>query len=137
MRDVGRSDLVVANPDSPLTKPMTQLLLVSFGPAFVAEEELRGLEGIAGAYVYGSWAARYEGEEGPAPRDLDVLLIGKPDRNQVWSAADRMEARIGMPVQITVRSEDRWDDPSGDSFLSEVQSRPLVPLDLQSPDEGE
>ena len=38
-------------------------------------EELEGVEGIEKAYLFGSWAARYAGEAGRAPADLDVLVI--------------------------------------------------------------
>ena len=49
-------------------------------------------------------AARYRGEQGRAPNDLDVLVIGSPDRDAVDDAAERAERVIGLPVQATVRS---------------------------------
>ena len=63
--------------DSPLTAPLTELLLRSFGPRQVLAEELAGVEGIESAYLYGSWAARYAGEVGRPPTDLDVLAIAR------------------------------------------------------------
>jgi len=44
--------------DSPLTGPLTELMLRSFGPHQVIAEELAGLAGIEEAYLFGSWAAR-------------------------------------------------------------------------------
>ncbi len=32
--------------------------------------------GVQEAFVFGSWAARYMGEPGAAPRDIDVVVIG-------------------------------------------------------------
>jgi predicted nucleotidyltransferase len=52
------------------------LLLRPFGPRQVLAEELEGAEGIDGAYLFGSWAARYPEEVGRPPADLDVLVIG-------------------------------------------------------------
>ena len=63
-RRLGNVRLVKAA-DSPLTAPLTELLLRSFGPRQVLAEELEGVEGVQGAYLFGSWAARYAGEAGP------------------------------------------------------------------------
>lgn len=75
--------------------------------------------------MFGSWAARYLGQPGRAPNDIDVLVIGSPDRDAVDDAADRAERRIGLPVQATVRTRAQWD-AERESFIKEVRSRPLV-----------
>jgi hypothetical protein len=54
-----------------------------------------------------------------------VLVIGDPDRDLVDDAAQRVEERIGMPVQATVRTYSQWRSERG-SFIREVKSRPLV-----------
>lgn len=123
---VGRSKVVRANTESVLNEPLTQLLLVSFGPSVIASDELARIDGIEEAYIFGSWAARYAGHPGPSPQDLDVLVIGSPDRDAVYAAADRIERRVGRPVQVTFRSRRRWEEPGDDPFLGEVQQRPLV-----------
>ena len=130
IREVGRAKVVRADSDSVLNEPLTQLLLVSFGPAVVTAEELAGIGGIDSAYIFGSWATRYVGQRGPSPRDLDVLVIGAPDRDVVYAAADRIERRIRQPVQVTFRSATRWAQPGDDPFLQEVQQRPLVPISM-------
>ncbi len=127
-REVGRAKLVRADTDSVLSEPLTRLLLLSFGPAVVVAEELAGIGDIEEAYIFGSWAARYVGQTGPSPQDLDVLIIGTPDRDVVYAAADRIEGRVGRPVQVTFRSLTRWNEPGEDSFLQEVRKRPLVPV---------
>lgn len=129
-RQLGRAKLARADTTSLLNEPLTDLLLVSFGPAPVAAGELRDVEGIDEAYIFGSWAARYLGEPGPYPRDVDVIVIGEPDRDVLYVAADRMERRLGRPVQVTTRSREQWDHPNRDSFIQEVQSRPLVALEI-------
>jgi DNA-binding transcriptional ArsR family regulator len=131
---VGRSKIVRANTESVLNEPLTQLLLVSFGPGMIASDELAGIDGIEEAFIFGSWAARYAGHPGPSPQDVDVLVIGSPDRDDVYAAADRIEKRIDRPVQVTFRSRRRWEEPGDDPFLGEVQQRPLVRI---MPPEGE
>ncbi len=113
--------------DSPLTAPLTELLLRSFGPRQVLAEELAGVEGIERAYLFGSWAARYAGEAGRPPADLDVLVIGAPDRDELDDAAQRAGARLAREVSVTIRSPGWWREGS-DGFHADVTRRPLVPL---------
>jgi hypothetical protein len=47
---------------SPLTAPLTELLLRSFGPRQVLADEPANVTGIENAYLFGSWAARYAGQ---------------------------------------------------------------------------
>ena len=60
-RRVGSTRLVTAA-ESPLTGPLTELLVRSFGPRQVVAEEFAGLAGVDGVYLFGSWAARYAGQ---------------------------------------------------------------------------
>ena len=110
---------------SPLTAPLTELLLRSFGPRQVLAEELDGVDGIEQAYLFGSWAARYAGETGRAPADLDVLVIGAPDRDELDDAAQRAAGRLAREVNVTVRSPAWWRDGT-DGFHADVTRRPLA-----------
>jgi hypothetical protein len=60
-RRVGKTRLVTAA-RSPLTGPLTELLLRSFGPRQVLAEELADVPGVEKAYLFGSWAAGYAGQ---------------------------------------------------------------------------
>jgi predicted nucleotidyltransferase len=53
----------------------------------VLPEALCAVEGIEKVFVYGSWAARYHGEPGPVPNDVDVLVVGDADRDDLDEAA--------------------------------------------------
>jgi hypothetical protein len=125
-RRLGNTRLVSAA-DSPLTGPLTELLLRSFGPRQVVAEELAGVGGIESAFLFGSWAARYQGQPGRAPADIDVLVIGDPDRDDLDEAAQRAGARLAREVNTTIRSP-RWWREGGDGFHAEVTGRPLVPV---------
>lgn len=125
-RRVGNTRLVTVA-DSPLTEPLTELLLRSFGPRQVLAEELAGQPGIEEAFLFGSWAARYSGQPGPAPVDIDVLVIGNPDRDDLDEAGQRAGSRLAREVNVTIRSPEWWSD-GGDGFHAEVSRRPLIPL---------
>jgi len=103
------------------------LLLRSFGPRQVVAEEFAGVTGIEAAFLFGSWAARYEGQPGRAPADIDVLVIGDLDRDDLDEAAQRAGTRLARQVSVTIRSPQWWRE-GGDGFHAEVTGRPLVPV---------
>jgi hypothetical protein len=122
---VGPTRLVRANVTHPLYSAVRQILLATYGPPAVVAEEFQNIAGVDAVVLFGSWAARYLGQPGPAPNDVDVLVIGGANRDVVDDAAERAERRIGLPVQATVRTPTQW--ASGrESFIKEVRSRPLV-----------
>ena len=122
---VGPTRLVRANVEHPLHGPLRRIILATYGPPAVIADEFADIDGADAVVLFGSWAGRYLGEPGRAPNDIDVLVIGDADRDLVDDAAERAEARIGHPVQVTVRSRAQWDAGT-DSFLDEVRSRPLL-----------
>ncbi|MBK5250666.1 MAG: hypothetical protein JJE50_14750, partial [Actinomycetales bacterium] len=82
------------------------------------------------AYVYGSWAARWHGEVGPAPGDVDVLVVGTPDRDAVYDALEGIDSALGREVNVTFVTPERW--AAGDeTFLTALRDRPLVRLGLE------
>ena len=125
-RRLGNTRLVAAAA-SPLTEPLTELLLRSFGPRQVIAEELASLPGIERVFLFGSWAARYAGQPGQPPADIDVLVIGTPNRDDLDDAAQRAGVRLSREVNITIRTADWWRH-GDDGFHAEVTTRPLVPV---------
>jgi hypothetical protein len=83
------------------------------------------VEGVEAVVIYGSWAARYHGEPGPPPNDVDILILGRPARSEVYDAADRVQQHVGFPVNPVIRPEERWLEPA-DSLIQQVKTSPLV-----------
>lgn len=132
-RKLGQVRLVRANEGHPLYEPLARIVIATYGPPAVIAEELTGVEGIDEALLFGSWAARYQGTPGRWPNDIDVLVVGNADRDELYDAAERAEARLGLPVQITARTPAQWADER-DPFVAEVKSRPLVELPTTTTD---
>lgn len=124
-RRVGQVRLVAANTESGIFKPLSQVVLRTFGPVQVLAEEFSDVDGVEDVFLFGSWAARFTGEEGAAPADLDVLVIGRPSRDAVYEAALRAERRLGREVNTTVRSKTSWE-AAKDGFVRELRRSPLV-----------
>lgn len=132
-RMIGRSKLLRANTDSPYFQPLARLVLMSFGPPLVIGDEFGALANIEHIFIYGSWAARYSGEEGGAPNDVDVLLVGRPDRDAAYEAARRAEQRLGREVNVTVRDRAHWQTAT-DGFIRQLRSSPLVEIPIRQAD---
>jgi DNA-binding transcriptional ArsR family regulator len=129
-RKVGNTRLVRANTASPYYAGLAEVLTRAFGVPAVLAEVLRDVSGIAAVYVYGSWAARYEGQTGQRPvGDIDVLVLGEPDRDQLYAALSAAEKRLARPVQATIRDR-AWLESGSGAFHDTVTSRPLFRLSL-------
>jgi DNA-binding transcriptional ArsR family regulator len=130
-RKVGNTRLVRADTTSPYFDGLAQILTRAFGVPAVIAEVLRGLEGISAAFIYGSRAARYAGQPGPRPiEDIDVLVLGEPDRDQLYEAIEAVAPRLGRPVQATIRDAD-WLEAGEGSFHDTITSRPMIPIPLE------
>ena len=125
-RRVGRTRLIRGNPDSPLAAPLREILTVVSGPVVLLAEEFGRIDGIQSAFLYGSFAARLRGVEGPAPHDIDVMVVGTPDVDAVYEACTRVEAAVHRPVNPTILSSEEFKAESG--FLDMVRSNPNVPV---------
>jgi hypothetical protein len=125
--NVGRSKLVTVDEASPYLRPLTELVVMAFGPPLVVAEEFAGVAGIENLYIYGSWAARYAGEPGHPPGDVDVLVLGDVDRDDTYDAARRAEHRLGREVNATIRPTQAWDRAT-DAFATTVKDSPMLAL---------
>jgi hypothetical protein len=54
-----------------------------------------------------------------------VLVIGQPDRDVVYDAAQRAQRRLGREVSVTQRTRKQWDTAT-DGFSARVRSSPMI-----------
>jgi DNA-binding transcriptional ArsR family regulator len=125
-RRVGQARFVRPNSESPLTRPVRDLLLVSAGPVPLLATELREVAGVQVAFLYGSFAARMRGEPGDAPRDIDVMVVGIPDPMAIYDACQRVGEQVGRDVNPTIMNPEELEEHSG--FLTQVRRSPTVPI---------
>lgn len=126
---VGRSRVLHPNEESPYYEHLYRLLLAAFGPATLIGPALAGISGVERAYLFGSWAARYQGEPGQPPADIDVLLIGTPEWGAVARVARELTSLLGREVNPTILSSDQWRDAE-DGFVRQIKREPRVELAL-------
>jgi hypothetical protein len=129
-RRLGRQRLVKAGP-SPIAIMLANLLLMSYGPRFVIAEEFAGIKGIVHLFIFGSWAARYEGVEGFPPQDIDVLVIGNVDYSEVTNASIAASKKLQIDVNPSVQSHTWWKNKTGSGFRKEIDRRPIVEIEVR------
>ena len=129
-RKVGNTRLVRAHTASPYYAGLAEVLTRAFGVPAVLAQALQPVRGITAAYIYGSWATRHEGQAGPRPvGDIDVLILGEPDRDPLYAAISAAEERLGRPVQATIR-DPAWLDSGSGAFHDTITSRPMLRLSV-------
>lgn len=138
-RRIGRNRIISAESDSRIASPLTELMALTYGPLPVLEHELAGITGIASAYIFGSWAARYQGLSGELPQDIDLLIIGTASLDELEDATQRGQKILLRDVNIARYPVKAWEDsndkkiPSAKKvpFLLTLRSKPLVELMIQ------
>lgn len=127
-RRVGRTRLLRAA-DGALVQRLADLLVLGYGPKTAAEQALRDIAGVHRAFIGGSWAARYCGQPGAFPHDIDVIVVGAPDRDDASEAVINALRAIGHDGQVIFRSPTAWRD-ARDAFTRTAKNGPLVELNL-------
>lgn len=128
-RTAGRTRLVRACAEGREGQLIAQLVLHSYGPLEVVRRAFAGLGGIERLEIYGSWAARYHGEQGPPPADVDVLVVGTPDAGAVYGAADEASRVLALEVNPHFVTSREWEQADS-TFMREVRDRPRVQVAL-------
>lgn len=124
-RRQGRMHFVAANQAGLYFPELAGLLLKALGPRQALVEELADIDRVREAYIFGSWARRYQGEAGTPPGDVDVVVIGEPEVDAVYEACRRVARRTGQEVNPVVLSQREWEAMES-GFLREVRAGSLV-----------
>lgn len=127
-RREGRNRLIRAEVNSRIAPALTDLLALTYGPLPVLERELTGVEGITEAHIFGSWAARYSGNSGPIPNDIDVLVVGTAYLDFLDEVSSRAEKALEREVNIRRISVKEWTQ--GSPFITTIKENPHVKLNL-------
>ena len=131
-RRVGRTRLLRAG-DSALVGPLADLLLLGYGPKTAVEDALTDIPDIEQAFIGGSWAARYHGQAGAFPHDVDVIVVGKPNRDDVTEAVIEALRTVGHDGQVIFRSPTAWREAK-DTFTRTAKDSPRVELTIGNDD---
>lgn len=124
-RRAGNARLVRADTSSPYFEPLVAILTRAYGPATIVPEVLADIRGVEQVILVGSWAERYLGSPGDPPRDVDVVVVGSPDRRALRAANRTLEERLRQHVQVTPIPTSEWEQGSS-AFAQTTKGRPHV-----------
>lgn len=125
-RRVGRNTLYRADEASPLVDPMRQLVARTLGIEPELRRRLSAVPGVDAAAIFGSFAAG--GMRGDS--DVDLLVIGEPDRDALERAVRDVEAVAGREINLSSYAAEEWKErvSSGAGFATTLLARPTIDL---------
>jgi predicted nucleotidyltransferase len=120
---IGRSLVYSINEASAFVPEVRALVQKTLGVEALIREALTDLAGVDSAYIFGSYAS---GKERPQS-DIDLLVIGRPDRLALSERLAPVERRLGRDVNVVSRTEDQLRTRrDADAFWRRVLSGPTV-----------
>ncbi len=127
-RRLGRNRLVRPNQRLPWARELRSILMQTVGVVGRLGNALSGIEGVHEAFVFGSWAARLEGEPGPFPNDVDVVVIGTVSLRVIRRACRKLEQDLRVDINPVVVDRESWDSDAPGPFIAQIKQQPLVPI---------
>lgn len=108
-RQQGNRSLIRAATDTSVSEDLRSLLTKTYGPLAQLREAFSVLP-VNYVAVFGSYAARWHGEPGPPPNDIDVIVVGDLDYETLWDVTARLSRELGIEVNAVLRDADTWGD---------------------------
>ena len=99
---VGKAKLIHPAP-TPFAGALRQIVAYAAGVPHIVRTVYENVAGIDDVFIHGSWAARFHGEAGDPPRDLDLVVVS-PTHTRFSLASQRaaIEAETGLAVDQLV-----------------------------------
>jgi len=102
----GRQRYFRVNTASPLYQPIRDLVRRTIGAPAVLRRHLADVTGIERAMIFGSYAdGRLK-----ADSDIDVLIIGRPDRDTLTEALEAAAEELGRDVNEVVMTDTEYGE---------------------------
>jgi predicted nucleotidyltransferase len=120
---VGRSLVYSIDETSALVPDVRALVQKTLGVERLIREALDGLAGVESAYIFGSYASGKE----RAQSDIDLLVIGRPDREALSDRLAPIERSLRRDVNVVSRTEEQLRTRhKTNPFWRHVLSGPIV-----------
>ncbi|MGH2376572.1 MAG: nucleotidyltransferase domain-containing protein [bacterium] len=137
LRRLERLGVLIARPEGrqryyriddrhPLFLELKQMVYKTSGLGEILHDALAGTSGVDVAFIYGSVA---KGEERPTS-DLDLFVLGTPNREKLAAALDDAERRLGREINLVTMTMDEWRAriSAGEGFVEELLRSPKILL---------
>ncbi|SRR5712692_2563439 len=114
----GRQKYFRLNREYLLFEEVRGIVSKTVGAVPLIAQSLKKIEGIAEAYLYGSFARNQQ----DAASDIDVLVVGNTEGDVLAGAVQKLEQRLGREISYTVLTpeEFKFRRARKDAFLENV-----------------
>lgn len=122
----GKQKYYFLNKQYPLLGELKSIIFKTIGIEGTLKEMIASIAGVRKAFVYGSFAR----EEENAKSDLDLLLVGDFNEDELIGKLSPLEDKLKREVNYTIYSPDEFFKKSKEkgSFLNEVLKTKLILL---------
>ena len=123
--EIGRTS-IYRPADSPLTRPLGELIEATVGVVPRLAEQLRTLDRVEAAVIYGSWAT---GQVAP-DSDIDLLVVGAVGYADLVEAVAGVEESVGREIDVKLYEAEELQGRLGEGsgFLRTALSGPTLTL---------
>ena len=121
---VGNLTYYSLNKSFPLYEELKAIVSKTMGIEYILKEGLKGIESIVVAIIYGSVAS---GED-TGNSDIDVLLIGNPDMDELVNNVQEMEKELGREINYVLYTPEEFKrkKEARNTFIIDVLRNPKV-----------
>ena len=122
----GRQRYFRVDTTSPLYEPVRDLVRRTIGAPAVLRRHLADIAGVKRAVIFGSYG---QGQL-KADSDIDVLIVGKPDRDRLTEALEAAAGELGREVNEVVMAQDELEGrrARGDGLVRSIDAGRVIPV---------
>lgn len=109
---------------SEILESFSDIVRKTIGVPSTVRRSLAGLAGVERAMIFGSYA---RGTDKP-DSDIDLLIVGNPDRDELTDRLERAGHEVGRPVNEVVMSPEEFESrrTRGDGFVASLHAGPVI-----------
>jgi predicted nucleotidyltransferase len=108
----------------PIEPELRSIVLKTEGAGEVIKEKLQEVGRVKDAFIYGSYASG----EADSRSDLDLMIIGEINLDQLASVISDLEKELKLPINYVIYSEEEWIEKKEvkDPFWENALSAPKI-----------
>jgi predicted nucleotidyltransferase len=122
----GNSKEYQVNEGCPIAPELRSIVLKTEGVGTVIKKKLQEMSNVKAAFIYGSYASG----EADASSDLDLMIIGEVNLDQLAPVVSELEDELDRPINYVIYSEEEWNEKAAvkDPFWENVTNAPKIIL---------
>jgi predicted nucleotidyltransferase len=122
----GNSKAYQVNSACPIAPELRSIILKTEGVGVMVQRRLGELGTVKEAFIYGSYASGEADERS----DLDLMIIGKADLEQLSTVIADLEKELNQSINYIIFSEEEWREKlaNEDAFALNVNQAPKIIL---------